>query len=251
MSLASGKKGTITHRDNELFDYLFFCNVLTEAQIADALFDSRSCAHKRLYKLKEKGYLENDRFHPAPMHWYLSKAARARQAGYLGLTGVASEGQEVGPGRMEHYLDTNDLFVRIKQPLDEILGPYYPEWEWLSERRAYESFTYGSAEYRHQPDAQVRFSNRIFIVERQTDRARMGTTRLSRRIEDHRVYINYFKQMPDSIDVVFACDKPADAAAAERIGNDIGVHVVADTVGEIAAYIIAQAEEEARYAARA
>ena len=72
----------------------------------------------------------------------------------------------------------------------------------------------------------------------------MGIARLRQRINDHRIYINYWKQMPDTIDVVFACDKPADAQAAERTGKDLGVVVVGTDVDEAASYIISQAQNE-------
>ncbi|MGF1471732.1 MAG: hypothetical protein ACFB50_08335 [Rubrobacteraceae bacterium] len=142
---------------------------------------SRTAAGERLKILRRNG-LFTSREHRTPDGqmtnvWMLSKSEFRAQAEYRGI-----DFEERYPGwptgRIQHTLDTNDLYIEIAGELDTILkGACHgrsPAWLWRDERRAYDRYTlsWDPRPKTHLPDAEVLFLGRLFVIERQTDRAR-------------------------------------------------------------------------------
>lgn len=206
---------------------------------------SRTAAGERLKILRRNG-LFGSREHVKPGGqktnvWMLSKSEFRAQAEYRG---VDLEERYPGwpSGRVQHLLDTNDLYVKIAGDLDAILGLNHgrsPAWLWLDERRAYDRYTL-SWEPRpkiHQPDAEILFLGRLFVIERQTNRARETEEAMRDKVFGHKVRAEYLGA-GTHLSVVFACDVERDADYARRAAADAGVELFAGTVDEAADHIV-------------
>jgi hypothetical protein len=243
LTLLTGRAGTITERDDDIFTDLFFCGAMSEPQIARGYFTSSSRAHNRLYELKRKGYLDNARVHPAPMLWYLTRAGRERQAELLGVEpGDFEAAPTARPSRVHHLIDTVELYVMLRPGLDESLGPY-PSWSWRSEKAAREDYVHAGEEYHHQPDAHLELPGCLFIVERQTRRARSGPVVLDEKVRNHRRYVQNVLQRAGETDVLFACDERRDAEAVRRAGERYGVSVIAGSPTGIVRHVLDTAQQ--------
>ena len=174
------------------------------------------------------------RYVEGPGAWTLTREGFAAYADQF-RTGDQYASKQLGPRRLEHYLNTNDLYIAAKPALEELLGPY-PAWEWRNEARAFRPKTHSGRNTAHQPDAEVRFGGLVFVVERQTRRARKGPRPIYEKVAAHKTYINYDLEDPGSGEILFVCDEPRDAALAERAGDQLGVSVFAGNVHQAAAH---------------
>lgn len=85
MPILTGRKGTITERDQRLLEAVFVCRYLSTRQLARLFFNSTSRARTRLPELEKKGYLDKRsvylvspvRDHPGVREtvWHLTKGA--------------------------------------------------------------------------------------------------------------------------------------------------------------------------------
>lgn len=206
---------------------------------------SREAAGERLKILRRNGFFVS-REHRKPGGqktnvWMLSKSEFRAQAEYRGV-----DPEERCPGwpsgRVQHLLDTNDVYVKIAGDLDAALGPNHgrsPAWQWLDERHAYDRYT-PSWETRpkiHQPDAEVLFCGRLFVIERQTERARETEEEMRKKVFRHKVRAEHPGDATH-LSVVFACDVERDANYARQAADDAGLELFAGTVDEAADHIV-------------
>lgn len=246
MALLTGRAGKITERDHEIFTDLFFCGAMSEPQIARAYFTSSSRAHVRLYSLKKKRYLGNERVGSAPMLWYLTPEARERQAGILDADPSDFEAAiSPAPNRVHHLIETVELYIALRHKLDEILGPF-PAWSWRSEKAAHDDYISAGEERHHRPDAQLEFPGALFFIERQTKKARSGPVVLDEKVGNYRRYIENVIHRASEAEVLFACDERRDVDSARRAGERYGVSVIAGTPTVIVDYILDIARQTAK-----
>ena len=247
MTLASGKAGTLTPRDQDILETIFFCRYLSTREIAALFFTSTARARARLPELRKKGYVEGRTMyvrdptwedHAArETVWHLKKAGFDSVVETLGLE-EAYVPKPLLPRQARHYVLTNELYVTARPGLDAELGPY-PEWEWRHEKRVVYAGEYENVPYVHKPDAHVVFRGHTFIVERQTAESKIGPKAIEKKVIDHKRYADLRLKMPT--EVLFACDDPAVAQRAERVGKQHGLRVVGGDVASIADYLYTSA----------
>ncbi len=245
MPILTGRKGTITERDQRLLEAAFLCRYLSTRQLARLFFNSTSRARTRLPELEKKGYLDKRsvylvspvRDHPGVREtvWHLTKGGFDSVAETLGYDETYTPKQLL-PEKARHYVRTNEVYVASRPALDRELGPH-PEWEWRHEKRAADAYEYADAPYVHQPDAHVLFRGNVFIVERQTAESRLSPKGVYKKIAAHKRYAEVVLKEPEDTQVLFACEDPAVAHVAERAGKERGVYVVAGDVGRIADHL--------------
>lgn len=208
---------------------------------------STGSAERRLRRLKAARLLVR-RGHPTPEGrtsiWMLSKAAFRREARDMGLHDATYPGWP--KSRVQHLLDTNDLYVGLAGELDAVLeGVCYgsePVWEWRNERRSYERYSV-SWEPRpryHQPDAEVLFCGRLFIVERQAERARKPFEAIAKKVQDHNHRAAHLG-VKETAQIVFACDTLRDTNHALKAAEDSDLSVVAAPVAEVVSHLTDEA----------
>jgi hypothetical protein len=176
--------------------------------------------------------------------WMLSKGAFRREVRDMGRPDDTYPGWP--KSRVQHFLDTNDLYFQLAGELDTILegvchGPY-PVWEWRNERRAYERYSV-SWEPRpryHQPDAEVLFCGQLFIVERQTERSREPSEVIAKKVQDHNSRAEYLGKK-EATQILFACDTQRDTNHALRAAEDSDLPVVAASVAEVVSHLTDEA----------
>lgn len=247
MTAMSGKSGTLTPRDQDILETIFFCRYLSTGEIATLFFTSSSRARARLPELARKGYIEGRTMYVRDPTWD-DRAAR-ETVWHLKKAGFDSVAESLGieepyvpkpllPKQARHYVRTNELYVAARGGLDEELGPY-PEWEWLHEKRAGYAGEYENAPYLHKPDAHVLFRGHVFIIERQTAESKVGPKKVYKKVEDHKRYAEIRLGKP--AEVLFACDDSEVARQAERAGEQYGIRVVGGDVQIIANYLYSSA----------
>ena len=207
---------------------------------------SPASAERRLRKLKSVRVLGR-RGHTTSTGrtsiWMLSKAAFRREAKYMGRPDDNYPGW---PKRVQHLLDTNDVYFQLAGELDTILkgtchGPD-PVWEWRNEARAYERYSV-SWEPRpryHQPDAEILFCGNVFILERQTERSKKPAEIIAKKVLDHNARADYL-DAKEQAKIIFACDTQRDVDNALRAGDDSDLPVVAASVEEVVSYLTDEA----------
>lgn len=245
MAILTGRKGTITERDQRLLKAVFVCRYLSTRLVALLFFNSASRARTRLPELEKKGYLQKrsiylvspTRDHPGVREtvWHLTKAGFESVAETLGSEETFTPKQLL-PEKARHYVRTTEVYVAARPGLDRELGPH-PEWEWRHEKRAADAYEYADTPYVHQPDAHVLFRDHVFIIERQTAESRLGPKGIYKKVAAHRRYVEVVLKKPDETQVLFACDDPAVAATAERAGRENGIYTVAGDVDRIAHHL--------------
>ena len=176
--------------------------------------------------------------------WMLSKAAFRREARDMGRHDDTYPGWP--KGKLQHELDTNDVYFGLAGELDSILeGVCYgpdPVWEWRNERRAYERYSV-SWEPRpryHQPDAEVLFCGRLFILERQTERAKEPFETIAKKVRDHNHRAAHLGAK-ETTQIVFACDTTRDVKHALEAAEDSDLPVVAASVVEAVSHLTDEA----------
>lgn len=245
MAILSGRKGTITERDQRLLEAVFVCRYLSTRLIALLFFNSASRARTRLPELEKKGYLQKrsvylvapTRDHPGVREtvWHLTKAGFESVAETLDSEESYTPKQLL-PEKARHYVRTAEVYVAARPALDRELGSH-PAWEWRHEKRAADAYEYADTPYVHRPDAHVLFRDHVFIVERQTTESRLGPKGVYKKIEAHGRYAKVVLKKPEETQVLFACDDPMVAEVAERAGREHRIYTVAGSVGRIAHHL--------------
>ena len=245
MPILTGRKGTITERDQRLLEAVFVCRYLSTRQLARLFFNSTSRARTRLPELEKKGYLDKRSVYvvaPVSDHpgiretvWHLTKGGFDSVAETLGYDETYTPKQLL-PEKARHYVRTNEVYVAVKAALDGELGTH-PEWEWRHEKRAANAYEYANAPYIHQPDAHVLLRGHVFMVERQTAESRLGPKGVYRKLEAHGRYARVVLKRIEETQVLFACDDAAMARVAERAGGEHGLYTVAGDVDRIAQHL--------------
>ena len=262
MALSTGREGTITNRDTDVFAALFFCRYLTTKQLASLFFPGPGKTRTRLSKLNEKGYVKNrtmyvvepkswdERVSPQGV-WHLTRDGFDSVAETLGLD-EAYTPKQLLPEKARHYVRTNEVYVAAKEFLDEELGPY-PQWKWRHEKRVAYAGEYANAPYAHNPDAHILFRDHVFIIERQTAESKIGPKALEKKLRDHKRYAElvlkngndaYYYETEkacEDVEVLFACEDAVVAERAERAGRQYGIRVVGGDVAGIADYLYSSA----------
>lgn len=232
MSILHGRAGMLAPRDHEIFLDLFLCRYLTTQQIAQMYFGSRSAARCRLYKLQQKGWITSSLFLKPPRHkiayWRLTKDGFDVMADELG-TRERWTPKQLKPSRIEHHLDTSDLYVAVKPLLDHHAGPH-PAWQWLHEARAFKQYEQANRQTTYRPDAEIHWNNCLFIIERQTNRKNAAFREIDEKVKNHKVHIDYDLKEGTLAGVVFACDHPRDVEAARIAGQKYHVNITVGTV---------------------
>jgi hypothetical protein len=211
---------------------------------------SPGSAERRMRRLKAARFLVR-RGHRTPSGvrtsiWMLSKAAFRREARDTGRRDDTYPGWP--KSRAQHLLDTNDLYVGLAGELDAVLegvcyGPT-PVWEWRNERRAYDRYSvpWEPRPRYHQPDAEVLFCGRLFIVERQTERAKETFEAIAKKVQDHNHRAVHLGTK-ETTQIVFACDTLRDTNHAFKAAENSDIPVVAASVPEVVSYLTDQALE--------
>lgn len=246
MTIAPGRKGTTTARDQQIFEVLFFCRYLSTKQLTALFFGSGSRARTRLGQLKDKGYLDRRSMYVrAPTSWqdrgtietvwYLTKPA------FDSVAATHDYKESYTPKQLldetvRHYVLANEVFVLARPYLDAELGPY-PKWEWRHERRAFYQAEYANVPYQHKPDAHILFREHTFILERQTAESRPGPKKIYKKVEDHARYVQIKLRSAAEVLFAFDTDDTRLIEEAERAGELYGIRVVAGDVWDVAHYL--------------
>lgn len=147
------------------------------------------------------------------------------------------------PGKLDHFVDTGDLYVAVAGELDDALGPH-PSWEWSDERRAHDVYKlpWESARRYHEPDAEVLLDGHLYIVERQTVRSKKGPDTLREKVAKHEARAAYLGD-GRSVRIVFACDEPRDVGNALKAACPGGLPLFAGTVDQVAVALADEAQK--------
>ena len=255
MAKKSSGRGQITPRDERIFRDLYHTRILSFQQIVSMHFSSGETARKRLYNLRWLGLIENQVFQPSNED-SLDRAVNVFKLTTAGvkyvredLSETRSERHPNFPSRrnLRHYLDTNDVYVIASGALDAVLGGY-PAWEWWDERRASRKWNMGGKERTHRPDAEVRFADAVFFIERETERSKKSPGHFLTRMEDYAGYIRYARANDDArrFQVMWACDTARDEEHAADAGERFGVPTYAGTPREVAQRLRQHAKDSLR-----
>lgn len=236
MALRTGRAGTITPRDARVLEDLYFCRFLSTRQIATLRFSSFESARVRLYALMRKGWIINQLHGPNLVLWRLSREGFERQR--VSLDGEKEATPDFFSGaKVRHYLEANDVYCEIAPRLEAALGPY-PMWQWRNESRAFQRYDLGERRLAHQPDAEILLPNGLFLLERQSNRARYGSKTIRDKVAAYKAYIERILRLEGTrVEVLFACDLERERRAAVAAGCEYGVEVVASSVRGIAKHI--------------
>lgn len=266
---------TPTPRDEAIFRDLYFARILTTEQIAERFWPgansvyfpaidrdrtdtfrkggkrdkrclqprvaSPGAALRRLQTLREHRLIVS-RAHRRPdgsrtQIWMLSRGSFRREAEDLDRYDEAYPGWP--KGKVQHFLDANDLYVQLAGELDAILGPY-PSWEWRDERRSHAEYKSGGRTRKHLPDAEVRFPGRVFFVERQTPRARKTEEKIREKVMGHEARADYTDERQKAR-ILFACDAGRDLDNARKAALENGLPLFVGTVEEAASHLADEA----------
>lgn len=254
MTLATGKRGTLTDRDAGIFLDLLLCGSLTLQQIAElrfastALKDSTLAAKVRLHKLKRKGYVDsrpvgtlvriNERGQMGSRlrsFYHLTKEGHEAALASLRIPeeledlpwGAPAVPPVPDPARAAHAEAVNDLYVVLRREISDSPDP--PEWWWLNERRSARRGVLSNEPLEYVPDATLVLLGRTFVIERQTRRARTGPGRIYEKVEVHKKLLSTpAYDDPDATEMLFVCDRERDAESARRAGKQYGIALTAE-----------------------
>lgn len=246
----NGRRASLTPRDDKLMRALYFCRYVATSELAALFFGSKSAARRRLAQLEGKGAIESRNFFITMPEWdahgkcenvyHLSKVGFETVTESLGLYDERHVANQLGQEGAVHHAKTAEVYVAIKADLDKILGPY-PAWEWEHEKKAHDRYRYAGKTMGHQPDAHVRFADRVFVIERQTEESRPKPRDVDDKVSGHAVWAQTRTDDPAAVEVLFACDERRVAELAERAGERYGIDVVAGGVEDVAHYLYQRA----------
>ncbi|WP_166180540.1 replication-relaxation family protein [Rubrobacter tropicus] len=257
MAKKSSGRGQITPRDERIFRDLYHTRILTTRQIAAMHFPSYETGRRRLYDLKWSGKIENHVFR-ASTEDSLDEDVNVWMLTSKGFRYVLEDLEKEKPERypdwpsrrnVRHYLDANEVYVMASGALDAVLGSY-PAWEWRDERGASRRWNMGGRERTHRPDAEVRFGDTVYFIERETARSRKSPNHFVNRMEDYAGYIRYARAngAAESFKVMWACDTERDENHAADAGERFAVPTYAGTPREVSQRLKQHAQESVQLA---
>ena len=236
MALRTGRAGTITSRDAEVLQDLYFCRFLSTQQVAALRFPSFESSRVRLYSLMRKGWVVNQIHGSNLILWRLSREGFERQQGSLDREKEQTPDFFQGP-KVRHYLEANDVYCEVAPKLEVALGPY-PMWQWRNEGRAFQRYELGGRRLVHQPDAEILLPNGLFFLERQSSRARYGSKTIHEKVAAYGLYFDRVLRLEEvRVEVLFAADLERERRAAVKAGYEYGVEVVASSARGIATHL--------------
>ena len=257
MTKKNSGRGQITARDERIIRNLYWTRLLTTRQIASLHFRSYETCRRRLYSLRYQGLLTNHAFTAEETPY-----GESRNVWMLTTNGLDYALRDLGKEKERyfkrpanrfiwHYLDTNDVYAMVAGGLDTALGPY-PAWDWREEKRASRNWNMGGKERTHRPDAEVRFGDTVYYIERETARAKEPPSHFLERMEGYAGYIRYLRAngVSESFWVMWACDTERDEDHAADAGERFGVPTYAGTPKEVARRLKQHAQESIREDAR-
>ncbi len=235
MALKTGRAGTTTPRDDQIFEDLYWTRILSTQQIANLRFPSYESARIRLYALMRKGYVTNQVYGPNLVLWRLTREGFERQRDSLDRKKETSPDFFSGP-KTRHYLETNDVYVELALRLEPALGGY-PMWQWRNEGRAFQRYELGGRNLAHQPDAEILLPGHLFFLERQSRRAKYAPSTIREKVASYKTYVERFSRPDVPVEILFAADLEREKRAAVEAGYECGVEVVASSVRGIVQHL--------------
>lgn len=257
--LVMGKKGTLTQRDEKILTDLYLTSCLTTEQIATMHFKledpksgapapSAGAAERRLYRIAQKGYI-TPRCVDTPEGfrrkvWELTLDAWLRE--HRNLTGGAAREVDVitpKPGRLEHFIATNDLYAECAPLMRTYLGEPDAEegegWWWSHEYKREYRVTLGGDQRKLKPDAEISMLDTTLYLETQTKRSKASAERMRNKIV---AYSNYFTYTlgdkgSQSNQVLVLTGEPRVADAVNARARELGVMVVSGGLEAIAHHV--------------
>ena len=240
--MTASSQPNLTDRDEKVLTDLYFCRILSTEQITAKYFNNYNTAKRRMGEVRNELEMVRRRNPWAGTTiWTLTRRAFDREIEALGREG---ERYREWPKQMaiQHFLDTNDVFIDISDEMDEVLGEY-PAWEWKDEPHAREAFKDGEGKGIHRPDAEIIFGGNRYFLERQTNRARKTAKDLEKKLDTYRRYIRRQRRdgVEGELEVLYACDEERDMKYAKDAANDHGVQMTAGKPGLIAEHLVSNA----------
>lgn len=225
------RKYKITPRDNDIITRLYFAPFQSTEQLrrkaklhqlAPTEEESTDAITRRLYRLAEKGKVENHVSECGVVIWKLTKEGWQREVDDLMRYTESFRKSFPNEDRIPHYVETNDVFDAAAPRLDAILGKH-PAWEWVHERKCYQKYRTPDGPKYHRPDAEIYFGDWLFFIERQTERSRKTKGAFDKRCGDYRSYIDHLGRSDSNTVLVFVCDTNRDIEYARQAANRHGV----------------------------
>lgn len=223
-------RGEIGDRDDEIMLDLYYMRVAKVEQVQKLHFPSYDSARRRLYELSWMGMVENNIYSRKEglNVWRLTKRGFRRQAE---VAGTMDEQYRDWPSskNIRHYIETNDVYMLVSGKLDELLGEQ-PEWTWKDEARATHKWKIGAQSGTHRPDAEIRIGNRLYFIERETERSRKAKSHFERRMSQYQGYVRYAQAERgiDGCEVIWACDTERDKDHAFEAAKKYNVATLTD-----------------------
>lgn len=273
IQMSCGRGRSARARDDAIKEDLFFAGVLTTNQVASRywpevrscyfpsasgfgkrkgenrklLFDkpSEQAALRRLQIMCKNGDVIKQDYTPGGQNpnirvWMLSGQRFRDLRWQLGRT-EDPRPQWPNSNRVLHAIDTSEFYVQLASELDAVRGGRYPRWEWRGEKAAYQEYKMGALSsarpHTHRPDAEVEFAGRLFIIERQSKRARKPYQEIERKTENHDEHIRYHG-LAESAAILWVCDTARDVDYGRRAGEKVRSRVVSCTLDEAVDYIV-------------
>lgn len=204
-------------RDWDAAAHLYDTRALSTQQIADLCFEGRlHAAQARLYLLRKGGFLKNSTGHgKVGCVWELAKETFAALAGHDRSRKYSGP---LAPSQVAHLIATNDLYVSLFPLLQEI-GVYEEDWSWRGEPRCHRGYALEAEGKGHRyvlkPDAEIDLFGHVFLLERQTRRAKERPEKLYDKTFHYHRYTNSPERKgdPREMTLLWACDEERDARA--------------------------------------
>lgn len=240
--------GQMSERDNAIFRNLYHARVLWEDQLQEMHFLSEHSARNRLFVLAGENFIERGRCKDRGRCWALTPITFKREAEGAGRADEPYRGWP-NDSKLRHYLETNDVYVKIAPVLNDIFKDYwddYPAWEWKDEKRSLLKYEYaGKSRNRHEPDAEVNFGGLMHFVERQTERSKKASADFEQRCKRYKTYMEYLGKTSGEAELMFACDLERDMDHGLEAARKQGIPAVVGTSDDVANYILKRARKVA------
>lgn len=247
MKKGSGR-GQIGSRDDELMLDLYYVRVASISQIHQLYFPSYKSARKRLYELGWMGLVQNNIYSRKEKLnlWMLTKRGFKRQAEDVGNK---DERYRDWPTErnIRHYIDTNEVYMLVSGSLDDAVGQQ-PAWRYRDEARASHYWKIGSQGGLHRPDAEIEIANRLYFIERQTERSRKPQSYFDNRMQKYQGYFRYAEaeRGVSGCQVLWVCDTQRDVDYALQAGKNCGVDTAANRLVGACNYLVSEAKKHTK-----